>query len=161
MKGFWQRFRKPLLIAIPALLLLGVVTVNMYERTSTNIFCGFNCHSMIPYYQSYFHSVHREANNVNCRDCHIPHDNILEAVIYKGYSGARDYYKTIFAPPDVIQVKDWSRSILQRNCIRCHQTVVSKINTEGITRCFECHRGIVHDTGTESFSSQNIFTPLR
>ncbi|KJS48862.1 NapC/NirT family cytochrome c [Desulfosporosinus sp. BICA1-9] len=158
MNSLSSRTKKWLLIGLPLLAIGMFFLVAQYERTSTTHYCGTTCHIMKPVYETSFHSTHRETNNVGCKDCHIPHDNILEQIAYKGYSGARDYYKNTFAQPDVLHTKEWSQKILQRNCIRCHSTVVAGINTSDGKQCFECHRGEPHDTPLQPFSSQPIYT---
>lgn len=145
MKDLSSRTKKRLLIGLPLLVICGVFLVTLYERSSTTQFCGTTCHIMTPPYESSFHSTHRETNGVGCKDCHIPQDNILEQIVYKGYSGARDYYKNTFAQPDVLTAKAWSKRIIQRNCIRCHSTIVERINNSDGNQCFDCHRGEPHD----------------
>ena len=161
MKNLSLRTKKRLLISLLLFIIFGFFLVAQYERTSTTHYCGTTCHIMKPPYETSLHSVHRETNGVGCKDCHIPHDNILEQIAYKGYSGARDYYKNTFDPPDVLHTKEWSRNILQRNCLRCHSTVVAQINTSNGKQCFECHRGEPHDTPTQPFSNQSIYTAIR
>ena len=161
MDNLSSRTKKWLLIGLPLLAIGVFFLVAQYERTSTTHYCGTTCHIMKPPYETSFHSTHRETNGVGCKDCHIPHDNILEQIAYKGYSGARDYYKNTFAQPDVIHAKEWSKKIIQRNCIRCHATVVERINVNNGKRCFECHRGEPHDTPIQPFGSQLIYTAIQ
>ena len=116
---------------------------------------------MKPVYESSFHSVHREENKVNCRDCHIPHDSFLEALVYKGYSGAKDYYKNTFDPPDVLHTTAWSRDIIHENCINCHESVMARVGVSEERQCFECHRGVPHDQPIMPFSLEQTITPIR
>lgn len=161
MKNLSSKTKKWLLIGLPLLVICGVFLVAQYERSSTTQYCGTTCHIMKPLYESSFHSTHRETNEIGCNDCHIPHDNILEQIVYKGYSGARDYYKNTYDQPDVLQTKEWSKRIIQRNCIRCHSTVVKEINISDGKQCFDCHRGEPHDQSIQSFGSQTIYTSIR
>lgn len=161
MKPLSPRLKKWLLLAVPVILALAVFVRYEFEHTSTNQYCGYTCHIMRPAYESSFHNVHREEMNVNCRDCHLPEENLAETLVYKAYSGARDYYKNTFDPPDVLRTTDWSRDIIQSNCIRCHQTVVEHINISGGKLCFECHRGIPHGQWYQPFRSEKIYTPIR
>ncbi|MDA8228958.1 MAG: NapC/NirT family cytochrome c [Desulfitobacterium hafniense] len=156
-----SKTKKWLLIGLPLLVIGSVFIISQYERTSTTHYCGNTCHIMKHPYETAFHSTHREENGVGCKDCHIPHDNLAEQVVYKGYSGARDYYKNTFAEPDVLETKEWSKNILQKNCIRCHTTLVERINVSDGKRCFECHRGEPHDKAIQSFSTEKIFTSIR
>jgi len=155
------RHKKLLLVALPLILAIVLFISYEFQHTSTNQYCGTACHIMRSAYEDSFHSIHREDMRVNCRDCHIPETSLPEALVYKAYSGARDYYKNTFAPPDVLMVKDWSQRIIQGNCIRCHQAAVAKINTSDGKMCFDCHRGIPHGQHPESFSTGRIYTPVR
>jgi cytochrome c nitrite reductase small subunit len=156
-----RKYKKILAYSLPLLAVFIVFVAYMYEHTSTTQYCATSCHIMKPAGETSFHSVHREENQVNCRDCHIPQNNIPVALVYKGYSGARDIYKNTFDPPDVLHTTEWSRKIIQENCIRCHQSVVERINTSDGKLCFECHRGEPHDKSPQTFSLQKISTPIR
>lgn len=156
-----RKYKKILVIALPLMALFIGFIAYMYEHTSTTQYCGTSCHIMKPAYETSFHNVHREVNNVNCKDCHIPQDNIPLALVYKGYSGAKDIYKNTFDPPDVLHATEWSRQVIQKNCIRCHRSVVERVQISDGKRCFECHRGIPHDQSPLPFSLQKISTPIR
>lgn len=112
------------------------------EYTSTDQFCT-TCHVMKPQQESAYHTIHR-APQVSCKDCHLPHDNVVKMVAYKAYSGSKDVYSNLTGPPDIIRTTAASKDIIQANCIRCHQTVVQNMNTEGGMKCYECHRTIPH-----------------
>lgn len=155
-----RKYKKYFVISLPLLLISIGFIAFMYEHTSTTEYCGTSCHIMKPAYETQFHNVHRE-ELVGCKDCHIPHDNIPYALVYKGYSGAKDIYKNAFDPPDVLHTTEWSRTVIQDNCLRCHQTVVEKVAIADGKRCFECHRGIPHDQSTQPFSLQKISTSIR
>jgi cytochrome c nitrite reductase small subunit len=156
-----RNYKKILVISLPLMALFIGFIAYMYEHTSTTQYCGTSCHIMKPAYETSFHNVHREVNNVNCKDCHIPQDNIPLALVYKGYSGAKDIYKNTFDPPDVLHATEWSRQVIQKNCIRCHRSVVERVQISDGKRCFECHRGIPHDQSPLPFSLQKISTPIR
>ena len=121
------------------------------EYTSTDDFC-VTCHVMEPQKESAFHTIHR-APEVNCKDCHIPQDNVVRMIGYKALSGSKDIYSNVVGPPDIIRTSAMSKDIIENNCIRCHSTTVQNIATTGTpttkgsaggTRCFECHRSIPH-----------------
>lgn len=156
-----RKYKKILAISLPIFIALIVVLAYVYEYTSTTYYCGTTCHIMKPAYETAFHNVHREVNNVNCKDCHIPHDNLAHQVVFKGYSGAKDIYKNAFDPPDVIHTTKWSQNVIQENCIRCHQSIVARVQITDGKRCFECHRGIPHDQSPQPFGTQTIATPIR
>jgi len=130
-------------IALGLLLLAGTaaafVTVRWTEQPQ---FCA-NCHVMKPMYESAFHSAHRE---VTCNDCHAPHDNLVERVIYKGISGTKDAYVYFLGEmPDVIETNARSHAIIDDNCKRCHTDLVAVVGPQPAgKRCFACHRHTPH-----------------
>ena len=127
-----------------ALVITGFAGWKGVEISSTNEFCG-SCHVMKPMLESSFHSVHR-APQVNCKDCHLPNDNVVKMLGYKAYSGIKDVVSNTVGPPDQIRVTLTSKKIIQSNCVRCHATLVQNISPDGGKYCFECHRSIPHGT---------------
>ncbi|MCB0805167.1 MAG: cytochrome c nitrite reductase small subunit [Bacteroidales bacterium] len=112
-----------------------------------------NCHVMNPQYATWFHSSHREV--AHCNDCHVPHNNMLNKYFFKAKDGLR--HATIFtmrAEPQVIFIKEVGKEVVQQNCIRCHEKLVTE--NAGIARfeasrhyrmdrsCVECHRETPH-----------------
>lgn len=137
------------LTSLKALTLLGALIVIIsiggwkgIEYTSSDTFCT-KCHVMESYRETAYHTAHR-APQVNCKDCHIPQDNVIKMIAYKGYSGAKDIYSNVMGPPNILQTTVMSKGIIQNNCIRCHSTTVQNIATTDGKRCFECHRQIPH-----------------
>jgi cytochrome c nitrite reductase small subunit len=122
--------------------LVGVAGWKGIELSSTNQFCG-SCHVMKPMYESSFHNVHRDPQ-VNCKDCHLPNDNVVKMLSYKAYSGIKDVVSNSMGPPDIIRTTATSKKIIQANCVRCHETTVQNIHNAGGNLCFECHRSIPH-----------------
>ena len=110
------------------------------EYTSTDNFCT-KCHVMKDYRETALHSAHR---NVNCKDCHIPQDNVVRMIAYKGYSGAVDIYSNVTGPPDILHTTAMSKGIIQKNCIRCHSDTVENVAKTDAKQCFECHSAIPH-----------------
>lgn len=112
-----------------------------------------NCHVMNPEYTTWRHSSHREW--AVCNDCHVPHDNIVRKYFFKAKDGLR--HATVFTlrnEPEVIQIKDAGKSVVQQNCIRCHEYTNHNVNTVDITfesaqkdegkLCWDCHREVPH-----------------
>jgi cytochrome c nitrite reductase small subunit len=113
-----------------------------------------NCHIMAPQYATWFHSSHREV--AVCNDCHVPHNNVFNKYFFKAKDGMR--HATIFtlrAEPQTIYAKEASIGVIQQNCIRCHdplitsermsmlnQKVCTVVDTERL--CWECHREVPH-----------------
>ncbi|MFZ3100629.1 MAG: NapC/NirT family cytochrome c [Desulfitobacteriaceae bacterium] len=112
------------------------------EYTSSDAFC-VKCHVMKSHRETAYHTVHR-APQVNCKDCHLPQDNVVRMLGYKAYSGAKDIYSNVVGPPAILRTTAMSKTIIQSNCIRCHSTTVQNIVSTGGKRCFECHREVPH-----------------
>ena len=90
-----------------------------------------NCHVMNPHYATWNHSSHSEV--AICNDCHVPHNNIFNKYYFKAKDGLR--HATMFtlrAEPQVIFIKHAGREVVQKNCVRCHEKLVT--NNAGIAR---------------------------
>ena len=127
-----------------------------------------NCHIMRPEYASWFHSSHRLTTT--CNDCHVPHNNVVNKYFFKAKDGLR--HATIFtlrAEPQVIQIKDAGKKVVQENCKRCHERANGLINTRNVTyqtsmngaghKCWDCHRYTPHGTVKSLSSTPNTITP--
>jgi cytochrome c nitrite reductase small subunit len=83
-------------------------------------------------------------------DCHLPHENIVAYYLEKGRQGAKDVYAfTTGNIPVAIRASEKSKSIIQSNCVRCHQATVETVmmGPQPFDRyCWECHRGVSHGT---------------
>ena len=112
-----------------------------------------NCHIMAPQYATWYHSSHRE--KINCNDCHVPHNNVINKYYFKAKDGLR--HATIFTlrkEPQVIFIKEAGRQVVHKNCIRCHTPLLtdSKLLVfNNVThrfrmdrKCWDCHRETPH-----------------
>ena len=112
-----------------------------------------NCHVMTPQYITWRNSIH--ARVATCNDCHVPQDNIVRKLYFKASDGLR--HSTIFTfrlEPQVIQIKDAGKKVVQENCIRCHQNLINQTElvkasynkfTHGKDKlCWDCHRETPH-----------------
>lgn len=105
-----------------------------------------NCHVMDAAYESWFHAPHQRVTV--CADCHLPHDNPISYWVEKGRTGAHDVY--VFSTgqtPDMIRAKPGSKTIIQNNCIRCHQAAAETMLTGSMAldrTCWDCHRSVSH-----------------
>lgn len=112
-----------------------------------------NCHIMAPQYATWYHSSHRE--KTHCNDCHVPHNNFLNKYFFKARDGLR--HATIFTlrkEPQVIFIKEAGREVVHKNCIRCHQELLTDSRLLSYNRetyefrmerkCWECHRETPH-----------------
>lgn len=138
------------LLLIPLIALLSVIGVGLYVTDFTaylgnNPTTCNNCHVMDAAYESWYHGGHKLW--ATCADCHTPH-----AVIPKYWVKAISGYHHVSAflsgnIPTAIRAKESSRTIVQENCIRCHQTTVAAMLEipQALDRyCFDCHRSVAH-----------------
>ena len=128
-----------------------------------------NCHIMVPQYATWGHSSHRE--KANCNDCHVPHNNVVNKYYFKGKDGMR--HATIFTlrgEPQVIQIKDAGKHVVQNNCIRCHNELITDVKMNTIHNkfhsnrsnktCWDCHRDVPHGRVKSLSSTPNAIIPL-
>jgi cytochrome c nitrite reductase small subunit len=145
-------------VSIAASLITGMLIYLFYISRASSYLSDkpetcVNCHIMAPQYATWSHSAHRE--QANCNDCHVPHNNELNKYFFKAKDGMR--HATIFtlrAEPQVIFIKEAGQRVVQNNCIRCHENVISDFRMNqvdaGFTmlrqerQCWSCHREVPH-----------------
>jgi len=125
-----------------------------------------NCHVMYSQFDSWQHSSH--ARVANCNDCHVPHDNFLNKYYFKAKDGLR--HSTIFTfrlEPQVIRIKEAGKKVVQENCERCHEGLLSyhetfeaimnggKEDEENERLCWDCHRETPHGKVNSLSSAPN------
>lgn len=128
-----------------------------------------NCHIMTPQYATWFHSSHRE--RAHCNDCHVPHNNVANKYFFKAKDGLR--HATIFTlrmEPQVIFIKDEGKEVVQQNCIRCHEELLTDHKLMAKTeeyahhrndrKCWECHRELPHGRVNSLSSVPDARVPL-
>jgi cytochrome c nitrite reductase small subunit len=151
-----DKWKLPVLIAssvFTGLFLFSVYISNAPAYLGNDPKTCVNCHIMAPQYTTWYHSSHRE--KTNCNDCHVPHNNVLNKYFFKAKDGLR--HATIFTlrkEPQVIFIKDASREVVHKNCIRCHGTLITDSRLLAYNRetfdfrmerkCWECHRETPH-----------------
>lgn len=124
---------------------------------------------MAPQYATWQHSSHRE--NATCNDCHVPHNNVMNKYYFKAKDGLR--HATIFtlrAEPQVIFIKTAGKKVVWKNCIRCHEVLLTDFRLESmrphhisslsLRNCIECHRHTPHGTVNSLASVPNARVPL-
>lgn len=131
------------MIVIAVGIVAAAATPRLLAVTSTPEFCN-SCHVMNDQYEAWFMTgVHR---TIQCVDCHLPHDNIVNHFIWKGIEGTRDvvfFHSGIFDEP--IELSERGKQFVQTNCIRCHEGIVSRIEAD-TQNCWSCHRRMSHKT---------------
>lgn len=128
--------------------ILGVaalVVTNLFLHVSgTKFFCG-QCHSMKHEAETFAVSSHRE---LDCVECHLPHDNYPHYLIEKGRTGMVDmYHEFIRDYPERIHLDKDARKMVSENCLRCHEATMSYVRTApggAEDDCLKCHRNIAH-----------------
>ncbi len=107
-----------------------------------------NCHVMQDQYDAWQHGSH--ATVATCKDCHLPHDNIIRQLYVEAEDGLLHAYKfTTGDFPANIVIRESSLEVVNSSCIYCHSSTVSDIHYskqagETIT-CTRCHSQIGHD----------------
>ncbi len=110
-------------------------------------FCGF-CHAMKDVKASYMVSSHSQ---LECTDCHLPHDNVAIYMIEKGRTGMIDTYHEVLRDyPAHITLSERGRETVNANCLRCHENTMGEVHaSRGVAMdtggdCLKCHSRIVH-----------------
>jgi len=148
------RVRILLLLALASTLGLfaGIGSYTFYYAHGLSYFSNdpaacVNCHIMREQYDGWLKSPHHAV--ATCNDCHTPHD-FLGKYITKaenGYWHSKGFTLQDFHEPIMIRPKNLV--VLQKNCVSCHQQIVSGINTHTGNRremldCMSCHRDVGH-----------------
>ncbi|MCE5333075.1 MAG: cytochrome c nitrite reductase small subunit [Desulfobacteraceae bacterium] len=112
----------------------------LYAKSGTPEFCA-SCHVMEAQYENWFHNGgHRRQK---CIDCHLPNDNKIRHLTWKGYEGMWDAYVFYSGKvPETIRITGKGAAIVKENCLRCHEQTVMNINTD--RDCWQCHRRLSH-----------------
>jgi len=113
---------------------------HLIELTETPKFCG-SCHSMDPQHTAWEHSAHRQAR---CIDCHLPNDNPANHYFWKSIDGNKDVFYEFsgLREHDEIKLSPHGHKVLQGNCIRCHEGMVTHVDKD--RACIDCHRTVGH-----------------
>lgn len=144
-RRFWVWAGVLVLVAVVGGVFVGFGPPGLYARSGTPEFCA-SCHVMESQYESWFHqAAHRR---VKCIDCHLPNDNFPRHIVWKGIDGMKDAF--VFYSnrvPENITLSQHGASILQENCLRCHEETVSRVSED--RKCWQCHRRLSHrNSGT-------------
>ena len=112
----------------------------LMAKTESPLFCN-SCHVMESQFEAWFNvGAHR---TIRCVDCHLPHENMPAYYVWKSIDGMKDvlfFYSG--RAPEHIRITAHGTKVLQANCIRCHDQLVSGMDHE--RQCWSCHRRISH-----------------
>jgi cytochrome c nitrite reductase small subunit len=128
-----------------------------------------NCHIMAPQYATWAHSSHR--SRTHCNDCHVPHNNVVNKYYFKAKDGLR--HATMFTlrlEPQVIFIHEAGQNVVQQNCIRCHEELLTNDKMLRYTQtfdeelkdkqCWTCHRETPHGRVNSLSSVPNARVPV-
>jgi len=151
-----QNWQRPVILLLGILVGLGVYIMHISKAPSylsNRPETCINCHVMNPQYATWNHSSHRET--ATCVDCHVPHDNFFNTYYFKAKDGLR--HATVFtmrAEPQVIFIREDGKQVVQQNCVRCHEKLISDNvaaapfeafrHFRNERPCIECHRETPH-----------------
>jgi len=112
----------------------------LLAKSEAPAFCA-GCHVMEAEYDAWSHAgAHRREM---CVDCHLPNQNKTIHYIWKSIDGMKDtvaFYSG--RVPERINISSHGQEVVQRNCIRCHESTVAHIDKERL--CWQCHRRVAH-----------------
>lgn len=101
-----------------------------------------NCHIMQPQYSSWLKSPHQAV--AVCVDCHLP-QSFFPKYLAKAENGWRHgklFTTQTFVEP--IRVAPAGLTILQANCVRCHEGLVEHVRPGDGLPCIHCHADVAH-----------------
>jgi cytochrome c nitrite reductase small subunit len=112
-----------------------------------------NCHVMNSQYANWYHEAHMRV--ATCNDCHVPHNNLANKYFYKATEGLHHAMAFTFRQEHQVAImEDEEREMVQKNCIRCREKMVTKEFMYAVQPnyhnfledrwCIECHRDIPH-----------------
>lgn len=178
MKRLIRFFIPPKGWELPAIIIFGAMlglfgfafyTSNASSYLSDKPETCVNCHIMAPEYATWGHSSHREV--ATCNDCHVPHNNEINKWFFKAKDGMRHAYVfTTRSEPQTIFIKEAGIEVVQNNCVRCHNELVTNskllVQTQVFNNhfedrlCWECHREVPHGRVNSLSSVPNARVPL-
>lgn len=100
-----------------------------------------NCHIMREHYDGWQKASHHAV--ATCNECHVPH-RLVPKYLSKAENGfwhSKGFTLQDFHEP--IRIREKNRKTLNRNCMACHEMLVSHIDTQDIN-CVQCHAGVGH-----------------
>lgn len=134
---------------------LGIYTL-MYAKGSSylsdNPAACANCHVMREVLTDWQRGDHHHV--AVCNDCHVP-KGFMAKWLVKGMNGLHHSYAfTFLETPVTIRAASLSGKVVQENCERCHESLLSDHLTkygkekknlhDQLPKCIQCHREVGH-----------------
>lgn len=133
-------------------LFAGLGTYTFYYAEGLSYFSNdpkacVNCHIMRDQYDGWLKSPHHAV--ATCNDCHTPHSFVAKYLskAENGFWHSKGFTLQDFHEPIMIRPKN--ATVLQENCVSCHEGIVAEINThpgdpQRMLDCVACHREVGH-----------------
>ncbi len=118
-----------------------------------------NCHVMTDAYATWKRGSHGRV--AVCNDCHVPHCNPVAKYAFKAKDGMRhSYVFTLRLEPQVLELSEGAKPVIQANCVRCHDEQVQMVRLAGVTerKCWDCHNNI-HGSVRSLSASPEVLRP--
>lgn len=127
---------------------VGVATADYGEATSylsADPAACANCHIMQTPYDAWQKASHHTV--ATCVDCHLPSDFVGKwlAKTVNGWNHSKAF--TVQDFPEPIRITDHNATVLQDNCVRCHEDLVhsqASAYAAETPRCVQCHASVGH-----------------
>jgi cytochrome c nitrite reductase small subunit len=105
-----------------------------------------NCHVMDEHYSGWLRSSHRSV--ATCNDCHTP-PSLVGKYATKASNGFwHSFAFTTGRFPEPLRIKPHNREIAERSCRKCHEEIVSAMDTANadaaVLSCIRCHGAVGH-----------------
>jgi cytochrome c nitrite reductase small subunit len=106
-----------------------------------------NCHIMREHYDGWQKASHHA--HATCNDCHVPPGGLSKYLTKaeNGFWHSKGFTLQDFHEP--IRIRPKNQVILEQNCQRCHQELVSEIRAHATapaagSDCVRCHAAVGH-----------------
>ena len=121
----------------------------MMSVSGSPAFCG-SCHSMKHEAWTFADPAHSQ---LECADCHLPHQNVAIYLVEKGRTGMVDTYHEVLRDyPAHIKISKDGWDTVNANCVRCHEPTMDNVHADlgkdfdSGGDCLKCHSRIAHGT---------------
>lgn len=140
---FYSVIRLPVIAAVVVGMIVMAFLVESYHASGNPRVCTA-CHSMGSAGSTWRASNHKQ---FACVECHMPVSGTFSRVFYKLRAGLHDlWHETLRDYPASLSLSKDARTIVNGNCLRCHQSTVQRITMLAAqpVACTKCHRRTVH-----------------